>query len=171
VSFIVCIALCVVFYLSVVCYFCVICEFFVLCLIVVPLPPGINPSAVQLNNNNNNDNSNICLLPLYSSLSIAFTVRRESVRLTIFIRFYHGIIYFFFQFYIPLRCFRVARFKTTCLETVGASTSHSHMDLHGLLQEYFCFSLQLCFLNWFLSYWNTAIGSASLQKLSWIQNG
>jgi hypothetical protein len=31
-------------------YFCV------LCLIVVPLPSGKNPFAVQLNNNNNNQN-------------------------------------------------------------------------------------------------------------------
>jgi hypothetical protein len=51
VSFIVCVVLCAVFCLSVVCYFvmCVIC---VLCLIVVPLPPGKNPSAVKINNNN-----------------------------------------------------------------------------------------------------------------------
>jgi hypothetical protein len=33
-------------------YFCV------LCLIVVPLPPGKNPFAVQLNNNNSNNNYN-----------------------------------------------------------------------------------------------------------------
>jgi hypothetical protein len=32
-------------------YFCV------LCLIVVPLPPGKNPFAVQLSNNNNNNNN------------------------------------------------------------------------------------------------------------------
>jgi hypothetical protein len=32
---------------------CVIC---VLCLIVVSLPPGKNPSAVELNYNNNNNN-------------------------------------------------------------------------------------------------------------------
>jgi hypothetical protein len=30
---------------------------FVLCLIVVPLPQGKNPFAVQLNNNNNNNNN------------------------------------------------------------------------------------------------------------------
>jgi hypothetical protein len=30
----------------------------VLCLIVVPLLPGKNPFAVQLNNNNNNNNNN-----------------------------------------------------------------------------------------------------------------
>jgi hypothetical protein len=29
----------------------------VFCLIVVPLPPGKNPFAVQLNNNNNNNNN------------------------------------------------------------------------------------------------------------------
>jgi hypothetical protein len=54
VSFIVCIALSAVFCLSVVCYFCEMC-IFVLCLTVVPLPPGKNPFAVQLNNNNNNN--------------------------------------------------------------------------------------------------------------------
>jgi hypothetical protein len=30
----------------------------VFCLIVVPLPPGKNPFAVQLNNKNNNNNNN-----------------------------------------------------------------------------------------------------------------
>jgi hypothetical protein len=30
----------------------------VLCLILVPLPPGKNPYAAQLNNNNNNNNNN-----------------------------------------------------------------------------------------------------------------
>jgi hypothetical protein len=30
----------------------------VLCLIVVPLPLGKNPFAIQLNNNNNNNNNN-----------------------------------------------------------------------------------------------------------------
>jgi hypothetical protein len=38
----------------------------VLCLIVVPLPPGKNPFAVQINNNNNNNNNNklvnVCLI-------------------------------------------------------------------------------------------------------------
>jgi hypothetical protein len=34
---------------------CDIC-IFVLCLIVVPLPQGKNPFAVQLNSNNNNNN-------------------------------------------------------------------------------------------------------------------
>jgi hypothetical protein len=29
---------------------CVICVIFVLCLIVVPLPPGINPFAVKISN-------------------------------------------------------------------------------------------------------------------------
>jgi hypothetical protein len=29
------------------------------CLIVVPLPPGKNPFAVQLNNNNNNDSPGV----------------------------------------------------------------------------------------------------------------
>jgi hypothetical protein len=33
---------------------CVICVF-VCCLIVVPLPPGENPFAAQLNNNSNNN--------------------------------------------------------------------------------------------------------------------
>jgi hypothetical protein len=33
-------------------YFCL------LCLNVVPLPPGKNPFAVQLNSNNNNNNNN-----------------------------------------------------------------------------------------------------------------
>jgi hypothetical protein len=32
---------------------------FVCCLIVVPLPPGENPFAVNNNNNNNNNNSTI----------------------------------------------------------------------------------------------------------------
>jgi hypothetical protein len=32
---------------------------FVCCLIVVPLPPGENPFAVNNNNNNNNNNKNI----------------------------------------------------------------------------------------------------------------
>jgi hypothetical protein len=47
VSFIVCVVLCAVLFERGV-VFCV------LCLIVVPLPPGKNTSAVQLNNNNNN---------------------------------------------------------------------------------------------------------------------
>jgi hypothetical protein len=65
-SLIVCVALCAAFCLSVVCYFVwyeyVYC--YVLCLIVLPLPPGKIPYAVQLttttttttttNNNNNN---------------------------------------------------------------------------------------------------------------------
>jgi hypothetical protein len=32
---------------------------FVCCLIVVPLPPGENPFAVNNNNNNNNNNNKI----------------------------------------------------------------------------------------------------------------
>jgi hypothetical protein len=46
--FIVCVSLCAVFCLSVVCYF-------VLCLILVPLPPGKKPFAVQLSNDNNSE--------------------------------------------------------------------------------------------------------------------
>jgi hypothetical protein len=38
--------------LSVVCYFVRYVHFYVLCLIVVPLTPGKNPFAVQLNNYN-----------------------------------------------------------------------------------------------------------------------
>jgi hypothetical protein len=57
VSFIVSVALCVVFCLNVVCYFVRYVYFCVLCLIVVPLPPCKNPLAVQLNNNNNNNNN------------------------------------------------------------------------------------------------------------------
>jgi hypothetical protein len=52
VSFIVCAALCVVF-----CQrgmiFCVICVIFVCCIIVVPLPQGKIPFAVQLKYSNN----------------------------------------------------------------------------------------------------------------------
>jgi type IV secretory pathway component VirB8 len=44
----VCVILCTVFRLIVV-LFCVLCH------IVVPLPPGINPFAVKINNNNNNN--------------------------------------------------------------------------------------------------------------------
>jgi hypothetical protein len=46
----VCVVLCTVFRLIVVLFrvMCVIC---VLCLIVVPLPPGENPFAVEINNN------------------------------------------------------------------------------------------------------------------------
>jgi hypothetical protein len=51
VSFIVCVALCAVFRLSVVCYFVQYVYFCVLCLIAVPLSPGKNPFAIQLNNN------------------------------------------------------------------------------------------------------------------------
>jgi hypothetical protein len=36
--------------------------FCVMCLIAVPLPPGANPFAVQINNNNNNNNNNSELL-------------------------------------------------------------------------------------------------------------
>jgi hypothetical protein len=53
VSFIVCVALCAVFYFSVVCYFVWYVYFSVLCLIVVPLPSGKILFADQLNNNNN----------------------------------------------------------------------------------------------------------------------
>jgi hypothetical protein len=35
--------------------FCVMCVICVLCLIVVPLPPGENPSAVKIKNNNKID--------------------------------------------------------------------------------------------------------------------
>jgi hypothetical protein len=52
VSFIVCVVMCAGFCLSVVCYFVGYVYSCVLCLIVVPLPEGKNPFAVQLNNNN-----------------------------------------------------------------------------------------------------------------------
>jgi hypothetical protein len=53
--FIVCVILCAVFRLIVVLFFvmCVIC---VLCLIVVPLPQGKYPFAVERSNNNNYNN-------------------------------------------------------------------------------------------------------------------
>jgi hypothetical protein len=53
VSFMVCLALCAVFCLSVVCYFVLYVCFCVLCLILVPMPKGKKPFAVQLNNSNN----------------------------------------------------------------------------------------------------------------------
>jgi hypothetical protein len=37
-------------------------EFVLSCLVVVPLPPGKNPIAVQFNNNNNNNNNNLMTL-------------------------------------------------------------------------------------------------------------
>jgi hypothetical protein len=51
----VCVDLCAVFRLIVV-LFCVVCVICVLCLIVVGLPPDINPFAVKINNNNKNNN-------------------------------------------------------------------------------------------------------------------
>jgi hypothetical protein len=41
--------------------------FGVLCLIVVPLPPVINPFAVQLNNSNNNNSNTFFTRPLSST--------------------------------------------------------------------------------------------------------
>jgi hypothetical protein len=38
--------------------------YFALCLIVVPLPPGKNSFAVQLNNNNINSNNNIIIISI-----------------------------------------------------------------------------------------------------------
>jgi hypothetical protein len=52
VSFIVYVALCVMFCLSMVCYFVWYVYFYVLSHIVVPLPPGKTTFAVQLNSNN-----------------------------------------------------------------------------------------------------------------------
>jgi hypothetical protein len=51
VSFIICVALCAVFCLSLLYYFVLYVYFCVFCLIVVPLLPGKNLVAVQLNNN------------------------------------------------------------------------------------------------------------------------
>jgi type IV secretory pathway component VirB8 len=50
--FIVCVDLCAVFRLIVV-LFSVMCVICVLCLVVVPLPQGENPFAVQINNSKN----------------------------------------------------------------------------------------------------------------------
>jgi hypothetical protein len=43
---------------------------FVCCLIVVPLPPGENPFAVNNNNNNNNNNKIITSLNEYTTFNI-----------------------------------------------------------------------------------------------------
>jgi hypothetical protein len=47
----------------------VVSVLFVCCLIVVPLPPGENPFAVN-NNNNNNNNNNITTCGNFDSLVI-----------------------------------------------------------------------------------------------------
>jgi hypothetical protein len=60
-SFIVCVALCAVFYLSVVCYIVCYVNNCVLCLIAVPLSPGKISLVSQLNNNNNNNNKLLLL--------------------------------------------------------------------------------------------------------------
>jgi hypothetical protein len=52
-SFIVCVVLYAVFPFECVVLFCVTNIICVLCLIVVPLPPGKNPSADEINNNKN----------------------------------------------------------------------------------------------------------------------
>jgi hypothetical protein len=63
IPFTVCVALSAVLCLSVVCNF-------VCCLIIVPLSPGINPFAVQLNNNNNNNNT----LVIYKVSKLAYRI-------------------------------------------------------------------------------------------------
>jgi hypothetical protein len=78
VSFVVCIALCAVFCLNVVSYFMWYAYFCVFCLIVVLLPPGKNPFAVQLtnddDNNNNNNNNNLRQFRYNRRLLILFMI-------------------------------------------------------------------------------------------------
>jgi hypothetical protein len=42
--------------------------FYALCLIVVPLPPGINPFKVNNNNNNNNNNNLAPMLRMFGAI-------------------------------------------------------------------------------------------------------
>jgi hypothetical protein len=74
---IVCVVLCAVFCLSAVWCFVWYVYFCVLCLIVVALPPGKNPFAVQLNNNNNNNLQKWKLLIMHHMLF--YNVRLNSV--------------------------------------------------------------------------------------------
>jgi hypothetical protein len=56
---------------------CVMCVVLWLCLIVAPLPPGINPFAV---NNNNNNNNTQCFHTAFTPggiLNFRFSVRHD----------------------------------------------------------------------------------------------
>jgi hypothetical protein len=69
----VCVALCTVFRLIVV-LFSVTCVVCVLCLIVVPLPPGKYPFAVEINDNNSEFpvHASCCEIRCHTFLSLVF---------------------------------------------------------------------------------------------------
>jgi hypothetical protein len=79
VHFIVCVDLCAVFCLRMVCYFVRCVYFCLLCLIVVPLPPGRNPFAVQLNNNNNKLHITSCKQCSYLLLNMHIHYKAQKI--------------------------------------------------------------------------------------------
>jgi hypothetical protein len=73
---------CFMFYLYVLCFICMSFMFY-LYVVLVQLPPGVNPLAV-CNNNNNNNNNKLLQNVIYNSFAMAESIRKRKNNTTVY---------------------------------------------------------------------------------------